>query len=315
MKQLLLMAGAASLVMAGCKTTPFDGFTKAETGLYYKFLNHDENAPKAQLGDNLVLKYVISRQANDSIILNSKEGSRDGSGFLTFPLKGSSFKGSFEEGMLMMAKGDSAEFIIPADSFFVKSMGVNELPPGIKPGDFLKGTFVIKDITPAAQVEAERKKQMAEREAMMKEMEAKEKPAMEKFIADNKITAKPTNSGLYYIETKRGSGPMPKATDVVKVHYTGKFLDGKVFDSSVERGEPIEFPLNGVILGWTEGLQLMRKGGKANLLIPSAIAYGPQGNRGIPPFSPLYFEVELIDIKPGQDAMPQMPPPPSPDGK
>ncbi|MCC6371336.1 MAG: FKBP-type peptidyl-prolyl cis-trans isomerase [Bacteroidia bacterium] len=209
----------------------------------------------------------------------------------------------------MMAKGDSAAFIASADSFFLKTNGMNELPKGFKPGEYLKAVFKVKEVTPSAQVEADRKKQMEEREAMMKEMAEKEKPSMDKFIADNKITVKPTASGLYYIETKKGSGASPNATDMVTVHYTGKLLDGKVFDSSVERGQPAEFPLNGVIPGWTEGLQLMRKGGKANLLLPSAIAYGPQGNQGIAPYSPLYFEVELIDIKPAP-AQPQGAPEP-----
>ena len=220
-------------------------------------------------------------------------------------------KGSLEDGMMMMAKGDSAEFIVSADSFFLKTNRQNELPKGFKPGEYLKAVIKIKDIKTKKEVEENQKKQMAEQEAIMKENAEKEKPALEKYLADNKITVKPTASGIYYSEIKKGSGPNPAPTDIVKVHYTGKFLDGKVFDSSVERGEPIEFPLNQVIPGWTEGLQLMKKGGKAFLIIPSAMAYGPQGRQGIPPFSPLAFEVELIDFKPAPP-QPQQPPMPQP---
>ena len=98
--------------------------------------------------------------------------------------------------------------------------------------------------------------------------------------------------------TKEGTGKQPAASSIVKVHYTGKLVDGTVFDSSVERGEPIEFPLNQVIPGWTEGLQLMKEGGKATLYIPSQLGYGEQGVPGtIPPHSTLIFDVELIEVK------------------
>lgn len=301
-KTTLLSSAAIALVFSACNNgSKFEGYTRAENGLHYKFFNHDEDGAKVQEGDGMTIRYIISKESNDSVIVDSRNISHDGSGNTKFGMTKSTFQGSFEDGMMMMAKGDSAAFIIPADSFFLKTMRSNELPKGINPGDYIKGVFKIVDIVPAKQLEENRKQQMAEQEAMLKELEAQEKPALDKYIADNKITVKPTASGLYYIETKKGSGANPKATDIVKVHYTGKLLDGTVFDSSVERGEPIEFPLNQVIMGWTEGLQLMKKGGKAKLIIPSELAYGAQGaGQTIAPYSPLVFEVELLDFKPAQ---------------
>lgn len=124
--------------------------------------------------------------------------------------------------------------------------------------------------------------------------------AGKEFLAKNKKEAGviETASGLQYKVIKEGTGKQPTATDKVKVHYTGKTLDGKTFDSSVDRGEPITFPLNGVISGWTEGLQLMKEGGKAMLYIPYNLAYGERGNQGIKPGACLIFEVELIEVNP-----------------
>ena len=106
-----------------------------------------------------------------------------------------------------------------------------------------------------------------------------------------------TASGLSYLALMEGSGASPRASDTVKVHYKGTFPDGREFDSSYKRGTPIEFPLNGVIKCWTEGVQLMKVGGKARLTCPPAIAYGERGAGGvIPPNATLNFEVELLGI-------------------
>ena len=114
-------------------------------------------------------------------------------------------------------------------------------------------------------------------------------------------------SGLRYEITKAGDGAAPKATETVKVHYTGTLIDGTVFDSSVQRGEPAEFPLDQVIPGWTEGIQKMNKGGKIKLYVPAHLAYGDDGRPGIPPGSTLIFDVELLDIKAAATAAPAMP--------
>lgn len=118
-----------------------------------------------------------------------------------------------------------------------------------------------------------------------------------KEAADPYADFKVTKSGLKYKVIKAGTGNSPKATDEVTVHYTGKLLNGQVFDSSVSRGEPATFPLNRVIPGWTEGLQLMKEGGKTIFYIPSALAYGAAGAPPvIGPDEDLIFEVELIKV-------------------
>ena len=126
-----------------------------------------------------------------------------------------------------------------------------------------------------------------------------EKKAATEFLdkAAAEKGAKKTASGLIYTEIKPGTGDAPKASDKVKVHYHGTLRDGTVFDSSVKRGEPATFPLSGVIPCWTEGVQLMKVGGKSKLVCPSSIAYGDRGSPPtIKPGAPLVFEVELIEI-------------------
>jgi FKBP-type peptidyl-prolyl cis-trans isomerase len=135
---------------------------------------------------------------------------------------------------------------------------------------------------------------MAKQQEASKENEAKGK----KYLEENKAKpgVKVTASGLQYEVITEGKGKTPKETDVVQVHYKGTLTDGTEFDSSYKRGEPAEFPLNGVIKGWTEGLQLMKEGGKNRFVIPAELAYGPQGRPSIPGNSVLVFEVELIKV-------------------
>ncbi len=131
-------------------------------------------------------------------------------------------------------------------------------------------------------------------------MSAKAKEEGEKFLAENakREGVKTTASGLQYEVLEATLGQKPKATDSVRVHYEGTLIDGTVFDSSYKRGESIAFPLNGVIKGWTEGLQLMSVGSKYKFFIPYQLAYGERGaGASIPPYAALIFTVELLGIE------------------
>ena len=122
----------------------------------------------------------------------------------------------------------------------------------------------------------------------------------EKYLEENakKEGVKVTPSGLQYMVLKEGTGKKPSATSEVKCHYEGMLVDGTLFDSSIQRGQAATFPLNGVIAGWTEGLQLMKEGAKYRFFIPYHLGYGEHGaGQSIPPFSALIFDVELIEVK------------------
>ncbi|ROL58035.1 FKBP-type peptidyl-prolyl cis-trans isomerase [Bacteroidetes/Chlorobi group bacterium ChocPot_Mid] len=141
--------------------------------------------------------------------------------------------------------------------------------------------------------------QSKQQERFMKEMESN-KAEGEKFLAENqkKPGVKTTPSGLQYMVIKEGTGKKPTAESQVKVHYHGTLLNGKVFDSSIERGQPAEFGLNQVIKGWSEGVQLMKEGAKYKFWIPDSLAYGPRGAPPvIGPNATIVFEVELLEVK------------------
>lgn len=183
--------------------------------------------------------------------------------------------------------------------------------------DALAGTApVLSDEEMQAAVTSLQQSVMTKQQEKMKMEGDKNQKTADEFLAKNKAKegVKTTASGLQYEVLKEGTGTTPKPTDKVRVHYTGTLLDGTKFDSSVDRGEPVTFAVNQVIAGWTEGLQLMKVGGKYKLYVPPALGYGPQGagNGEIGPNSLLVFEVELLGIGEPQPAGQQQPEPTKP---
>ncbi|MES2761220.1 MAG: FKBP-type peptidyl-prolyl cis-trans isomerase [Bacteroidota bacterium] len=305
-KITMLLSSALFVGLISCNKSEFEGFEKAENGLYYQFHTQDENGVKALEGDGVSIKiiYALKKATTDSVLFDSRVNSEDGTGTVRYILPASSFQGSLEDAIKMMAKNDSASFIISADSFFLKTNHMTALPPFAKPGDKLAINIKMIEIKTKKELDENQKKQEAEVAAL----EGAEKPKLDAYLAANKITTAPTASGLIFMETQKGKGTAhPAATDEVTVHYTGTLLDGSKFDSSVDRGEPAKFLLPQLVPGWIEGIQLMTKGSKAKMIIPSSLGWGARGaGPQIPPFSTVLFEVELIDFKPAP-AQPQMP--------
>ncbi|NQZ80473.1 MAG: FKBP-type peptidyl-prolyl cis-trans isomerase [Colwellia sp.] len=181
-----------------------------------------------------------------------------------------------------------------------------------KMGVTLEQSIIVKGFTDSLEGESQIEKE--EVQALLKKldenMKTKQKELADKTAADSlaegqkfleenakKEGVKVTESGIQYLVITEAEGDKPAATDTVKVHYTGTFLNGDTFDSSVDRGEPAVFPLNRVIRGWTEGVQLMSVGAKYKFTIPADLAYGPAGSRSIPGNSVLEFEIELLEIQ------------------
>ena len=301
-KSFIMMAVAAMLTigtMSACsEKNPYSGYEKTKNGLYYKFLNKNDGAMPQQ-GD--LLDVNIGCIVNDTATVIPANDN-------VMQLMESQFAGDIFEGLAMMHKGDSASFIVNIDSTFKKLMGQPTLPEGFTSSDVMRFEIRLDDFyqeSEYAKHYALKVKKMAdERIVKMKadhpEETAKAAQELTDFLVKNKIEVVPTASGLNYVMIQEGNGEKPEVGQMVKVHYTGKLLDGTVFDSSVERGEPISFPLGvgQVISGWDEGISLMSKGEKGVLYIPYYLAYGDrQAGDKILPYSNLMFEVELVDFE------------------
>lgn len=196
----------------------------------------------------------------------------------------------------MMRSGDEVELIIPS------SLGFGEQGnprAGIEPYTALHYFIRLTSVKTKAENDKELEAKRKNEAAILEAKRLQEASVLAKYIAENEITVEPTESGLYFISTVEGEGEQPVAGDKVKVHYTGTLLDGTKFDSSLDRNQPFEFVLGKgqVIKGWDEGIAMMKVGGKATLILPSSIAYGKrQAGAVIKPYSPLKFDVELLEI-------------------
>lgn len=282
------------LMAVACTQDPSKGFETTETGLRYKF-HHQSGEQQAELGDILKLEMIYLLN-NDSVIFNSIEANQP----VYLELMPSEFEGDIYEGLSLMAQGDSATFIINAEDFFLKTAQAPQLPPFVQATDDIY--FNVRMVAAMDEEEyMEDQKRMAEE--LIKEGQVREEQEgvlLEAFLQEQGIDVEPMESGLIFVEIQRGTGQAVQEGSTVAVHYEGRLLDGTVFDSSLERGEPIEFQIGvgQVIPGWDEGISVMRQGGKAQLIIPSYLAYGEHGAGNIiPPFSTLIFEVELVEVK------------------
>jgi FKBP-type peptidyl-prolyl cis-trans isomerase FkpA len=277
------------LTSKGITTAP------SETGVYY-LEEKPGTGRQVQKGDIVKMDFTVSTIEEKKV-------------FSTFDRKqpisfeyGQPFdtKG-LDEAIGKMKIGSKARIVVPSSMGFGekgRNMNGNEI---IAPYSPVIYDVEILDLQSKAQHEKEVAAKEAKDKAEAKVAEAKEPAMIQKFLKEKNITAKPTMSGLYYIEKVKGKGQRAMAGMKVSVHYTGRLLDGTVFDSSFDHKpvKPYEFTLGAgtVMPGWEEAIALMNEGGKAMLVIPSKLGYGANGNGGvIKPFAPLMFDVELVKV-------------------
>ena len=283
---ITVMLAITGLFITSCQTgSDAEGFKQTESGLLYKYVEKSNNTTSPE--ETNILTLSMTYGSADSIVFDSKKSPMP----MELPLMKSVYKGDLYEGLAMMHVGDSVIFKCNADSVFTKLFRLQSPPPGLESADFIFFNVKLLDFKTQAEMQAAREAEME----MLKNEEAVKRNT---YLDEHYPNAQPSASGLYYVQLKKGNGIKPEVGKKVKVHYTGTLLDGTKFDSSLDRGQPIEFALGQgrVIKGWDEGIANMSKGEKGIFIIPSDLAYGP-GNRGIPPFSTLVFEVELVDFE------------------
>ena len=288
-----------ALIVAGTACNKSISYETSPTGLKYHFFE-DKEGEKAKVGDFMTLHFIYTCKdttGKDSVLRNTwKDGMP-----IQVIVQQSSFKGGLEEGLQMLSVGDSVAFSLNTDSLFKKTF-MAPRPAFIDSASDIVFYMKVLKIQNKEEFEKDQAKLMEERKAKMEaEMAAqktKDAELINAYVAQNNLTVKTTESGVTYVITQQGKGANVQKGQKVKVHYVGKLLNGTEFDSSIGK-DPFEFivGVGQVIPGWDEGLQLLNKGSKATLIIPSTLAYGPMamGDR-IPANSILLFDVEIVDI-------------------
>ena len=296
MKKVIALSAAALVSLSACKNnSKFPGYDET-SGSFFKI----EKAGKQTAinkGDVVFMRYNILTD-KDSTLFDYKTMSQPGRP-LAVRVGEPAYKGDMFEMMMKMHDGDSASFAIRVDSLFKKSYH-QPVPAYLDSTGYIVYHIIVDSVYSSAKVDSIEKTQRAAQEAFLEKARVEEDSLIQKYLSDNKISVKPTESGLYIVEKAKGKGAKINKGDNVTVNYKGTFTDGRVFDSSESHDQAFSFNagMQQVIPAWDEALLTMSEGTKALLIAPSALAYGPSGNQMIPPYAPLVFEIEVVKINP-----------------
>ena len=294
--KIVTVAMIGTVMFAACNS---DGFKTTKTGLTYKFIEQNKKAQQVKQGDVLVGTCTV--RLGDSVLVTVDQPDR------ILMVNPALFAGDLPEGLEMMHLGDKAIFGIEADS--LAKLGVT-FPEYYKAGTGMKLYYEINltDIITQEEMQEEQNNFMEN----MKQNQEDEKELIAQYITDNNIKATPDEDGLYIIVNKKGNGQPVAIGREVAINYTGRLLNGKVFDTSVESVakenglydaqrpyEPLKYKVGemSLIRGWEKGVINQPAGSKLTLIIPSSLGYGPQDMGAIPPYSTLVFDIEIVSVK------------------
>ncbi|MBK7964226.1 MAG: FKBP-type peptidyl-prolyl cis-trans isomerase [Bacteroidetes bacterium] len=275
---LLLLWIVGSLISSCNK----DGFSVTPSGLKYNLIE-EGGGRKPDFGDMLRM-HLTYKDKDGKVLYNSSEL---GEAFV-LELTNPTFVGGIEEGFAMMAEGDSAVFLVPADSIFVKTFK-QPRPSNINANDLLRFEVRLKKVMSKEEYRMDLKR-------TSENNNVEELRKIELYMGDNGISVAPVKPGIYFIVFKEGKGEYPKPGDKVEVSYTGSFLNGEMFDASGKNQEKLIYTLgDGThLFAWEEAIATMRPGGVARLILTSSNAYGTVGLDPIPPNTPVIFDIEVV---------------------
>lgn len=278
---------SVALMLYSCNKGPYPGFKLVGDIVYMKYhLKGEEGGKTPELND--IVTVSMEYRLEDTVLFSSKEMPEA----LSFPLVDPTFKGDIYDGLKFMVVGDSVTVAFPVDSFYVKMVGMQELPEFVKPGDPMY--FDIKLLKIQSQEEVQ-----AENNARLLQMKEEENLLLQDYLKTNNITIEPTESGLYYIEKNKGNGRLPAPGDMLQVHFTVGLIDGmQLFSSYSQQPIDVEFGKPFDTKGFDEALGYMRKGSKATIIVHSSLAFDSVGRaQMIPPYTSLVYELELMGIR------------------
>jgi FKBP-type peptidyl-prolyl cis-trans isomerase len=274
------------LFAISCNHSDYPGYKKSDTGIHYKLLKIGDDTIRCHYSDYITAN-ISYQTMHDSVFFN---------GHRKFRIAPNNFAGSIDECITLLGKDDSASFILSADDFFKKTLS-SELPPFLKGTDKMKISIRIDNIQTTEDY-------IKEKQAFMKWIEdfgEYEKTIMKQYLEGAKLQISPLPSGMYYIPLNKGNEKGVNTGDTITIHYEGRFLNGKFFDSTRKRNEPMQFVYGQqwqVVKGMEDAIGMMHEGEKALFIMPSGLAFGENGSSTgiIPPFTSLIFEVELISV-------------------
>jgi FKBP-type peptidyl-prolyl cis-trans isomerase FkpA len=296
MKKTLIMLSVLALAVACKDNSRFPGYDLLETGSYFKMEKEGEGKTAIKQGDVVFIHYTMTNE-KDSVIYDYKTMSRPGQPY-AMRLSQPSYKGDMFEMIYKMKVGDSASFALRIDSMFDRYYR-QPVPNFLDPKGYLVYHLKVDSLINSAKVDSIEKQQRQMQEAYIEKARLSEDSLIKKYLADNKVNVKPTESGLYIVIKEKGKGPKVKKGDNVEVSYKGMLTSGQVFDASDRHDQAFVFPvgMQQVIPAWDEALENLTVGTKATLICPSKMCYGPSGQGPIPPYAPLVFELDVISIK------------------